>query len=283
MDHNIQVDVGILDMSKAFDKVPHERLALKLHHYGIRGNVLTWLQSFLRNRSQQVVIDDYYSTPCDVISGVPQESVLGPTLFLIYINDIAADIQSTIRLFADDCLIYRRISSPEDHYILQEDLNRLTVWAATWQMNFNVDRCNIMQFSSARHKRSFTYTMQGLPLCIVDHHSYLGVVLDHKLSWEAHQNYVCNKVNRLLAFLNRNLPTHNQHLREYSYKQLVLPVLDYCATIWDPHYHNAVHRIEMLQNRAARFVLNRPWRKHYHDRVSSMISVLNWQPLQVRR
>ena len=283
MDHNIQVDVGILDMSKAFNKVPHEGLALKLHHYGIRGNVLTWLQSFLKNRSQQVVVDGYYSTPCDVISGVPQGSVLGPTLFLIYINDIAADIQSTIRLFADDCLIYRLISSPEDHYIPQEDLNRLTVWAATWQMNFNVDKCNIMQFSSARHKRPFTYTMQGLPLCKVDHHSYLGVVLDHKLSWEAHQNYVCNKVNRLLAFLNRNLPTYNQHLRENSYKQLVLPVLDYCATIWDPHYHNAVHRIEMLQNRAAHFVLNRPWRKHYHDSVSSMISVLNSQPLQVRR
>ena len=125
--------------------------------------------------------------------------------------------------------------------------------------------------------------MKGLPLCIVDHHSYLGVVLDHKLSWEAHQNYVCNKVNQLLAFFNRNLPTHNQYLREYSYKQLVLPVLDYCATIWDPYYHNAVHRIEMLQNRAARFVLNRPWRRHCYDSVSSMISVLNWQLLQVRR
>ena len=140
-----------------------------------------------------------------------------------------------------------------------------------------------MQFSNARYKRPFTYTMQGLPLCRVNHHSYLGVVLDHELSWEAHQNYVSNKVNQLLAFLNRNPPTHNQHLREYSYKQLVLPVLDYCATVWDPYYHNAVHRIEMLQNRAARFVLNHPWRRHYHDSVSSMISALNWQPLQLRR
>ena len=112
----------ILDMSKAFDKVPHERLALKLHQYGIRGNVLNWLQSFLRNRSQQVVINGYYSTPCDVISGVPQVSFLSPTLFLIYINDIAADIQSTIRLFADDCLIYRHINSPEDHCILHTSL-----------------------------------------------------------------------------------------------------------------------------------------------------------------
>ena len=123
LDNNNQVDVEILDMSKAFDKVPHERLALKLHHYGIRGSVLTWLQSFLRGRSQQVVLDGHYSTPCDVISGVPQGSVLGPTLFLIYINDIVDGIQSTIRLFADDCLIYRCISSPADQCILQEHLN----------------------------------------------------------------------------------------------------------------------------------------------------------------
>ena len=149
-------------------------------------------------------------------------------------------------------------------------------------MNFNVGKCNIMQFSNARHKSSFSYTMQGLPLCTVDHHSYLGVVLDHKLSWEPHQNYISNKVNHLLAFLNRNLPRANQRLREYSYKQLVWPVLDYCATIWNPYYQNSIHRIEMLQNRAARFVFNRPWRRHYHDSVSSMISTLNWQSLQTR-
>ena len=283
LDNNNQVDVGILEMSKAFDKVPHERLAFKLHRYGIRGSVLTWLQSFLRGRSQQVVLDGYYSTPCDVISGVPQGSVLGPTLFLIYINDIVDGIQSNIRLFADDCLVYRCISSPTDQCILQEDLNRLSTWAATWQMDFNVSKCNIMQFSNARCKSSFSYIMHGLPLCIVDHHSYLGVVLDHKLSWEPHQNYISNKVNRLLAFLNRNLPRANQCLREYSYKQLVLPVLDYCATIWDPHYQNSIHRIEMLQNRAARFVFNRPWRRHYHDSVSSMISTMNWQSLRIRR
>ena len=135
--------------------------------------------------------------------------------------------------------------------------NRLSTWAATWQMDFNVDKCNIMQFSNARHKSSFSYTMQGLPLCIVDRHSYLDVVLDYKLSWESHQHYISNKVNCLLAFLNRNLPRANHCLREYSYKQLVLPVLDYCATIWDPCYQNS---IEMLQNRAAHFVLNRPWR-----------------------
>ena len=119
LNHKNQVDIGILDMSKVFDKVPHKRPALKLHHNGIRGNVLTWLQSFLRGRSQQVVrLDGYYSTPCDVISGVPQGSVLGPTLF---INDIVDGIQSTISFFADDCLNYRWISSPADQCILQEE------------------------------------------------------------------------------------------------------------------------------------------------------------------
>ena len=99
------MDVRILDLSKAFDKVPHTRLVLKLDYCGIRGNVLAWLQSFLTNRTQQVVIDGYYSSSNAVISGVPQDSVLGPTLFLLYINDIVTNIQNTIRLFAD-CLIY---------------------------------------------------------------------------------------------------------------------------------------------------------------------------------
>ena len=115
-------------------------------------------------------------------------------------------------------------------------------------MDFTVGKCNTMQLSNARHNRSFTFTIQELPLCIVDHLGYCPNY-DHKLSWEAYQNYVSAKVNRLLIILNRNLPTDNQCLHEYSYKQLMLPVLDYCATIWDPYYLNAVHGIVMLQNR----------------------------------
>ena len=125
-----------------------------------------------------------------------------------------------------------------------------------------------MQMSSAWHKSLYTYTMQGFPLSVVEHHTYLGVVLDHKLSWHAHQNYVSNKANHLLAFLNRNLPLCNQRLHEYSYRQLVLPVLDYCATVWDPHYQNAVNQLEMIQHQAAHFVVNCPWTKyHHHDSV----------------
>ena len=137
---------------------------------------------------------------------------------------------------------HKRYNLLATHTLIYNCIPEMPNFQLQWlmQMDFNVGKCNIMQFSNARYKRSFTYTIQGLPLCIVDHHSYLGVVLDHKLSWEAHQNYVSNKVNWLLAFLIRKLPKHNQHLQEYSYKRLIIPVLDYCAIIWDPYYHNAV-------------------------------------------
>ena len=119
-----QVDMGILDFAKAFDKVSHRRLALKMSYYGIRNGTLNWITEFLCGRQQQVVVDGETSEPAEVTSGVPQGTVLGPTLFLIYINDIADNINSTIRLFADDSVVYRQINSPDDHRILQEDLQK---------------------------------------------------------------------------------------------------------------------------------------------------------------
>ena len=109
IDRGLQTDIGILDFSKAFDKVSHSKLLHKLEYYGIRGNILDWIRSFLDNRTQQVVVEGSYSSSCSVTSGVPLGSVLGPALFLICINDISLNIQSQLRLFADDCLVYRTI------------------------------------------------------------------------------------------------------------------------------------------------------------------------------
>ena len=127
INNKAQVDAAVLDFSKAFDKVAHSRLILKLKYYGVRGNLLNWFESFY-NRTQQVVIEGSYSSSCKITSGVPQGSVLGPALFL-YINDIACKIHSELHLFADDILIYRPSYSHNDHNLLQDDLNTLTEWA----------------------------------------------------------------------------------------------------------------------------------------------------------
>jgi len=132
IDNKLQVDMAILDFSKAFDKVSHSRLIQKLDFYGIRGTLLNWIKSFLSNHSQQVVVSGEYSAPSLVTSGVPQGSVFGPVLFLLYINDIETHVGSQMRLFADDHLIYHTI---QDHLLLQDDPNTLTAWADLWLMH----------------------------------------------------------------------------------------------------------------------------------------------------
>ena len=152
LDHQTQIDIILLDFSKAFDTVPHQRLLTKLKHYGIGDSTLAWIESWLTRRSQCVVLDGETSNPVPVLSGVPQGTVLGPLMFLLYINDIANDIDSPLRMFADDCLLYGIINSREDTIQLQQDLNKLSEWANTWQLNFNVIKC-----ASAMHKEYFTH------------------------------------------------------------------------------------------------------------------------------
>ena len=123
-----QIDLILLDFSKAFDKVNHSKLLWKLHQYGIRGNALAWICAFLGNRSQTVVIDGEESESVPVTSGVPRGSVLGPILFLVYINDLPDELSSQFRLFADDTAVYLTIGDTEDGKVLRNDLGRLSVW-----------------------------------------------------------------------------------------------------------------------------------------------------------
>ena len=128
LDKGRQLDLAILDFSKAFDRVPHERLLKKLDHYGIRGKTLEWIRAFLTNRTQKVTVEGVVSESIHVKSGVPQGSVLGPILFLVFITDLPASVQSSSRLFADDCVVYREIRSDKDCQILQDDLQKLWEW-----------------------------------------------------------------------------------------------------------------------------------------------------------
>ena len=150
------VDVIYLDYQKAFDSVPHQRLLIKLKAYGITGTLLTWITNFLTGRSQKVVVNGIQSTPTPVLSGIPQGSVLGPLLFLIYVNDLPNDICSSLMLFADDTKIYRCIQSTEDAETLQADLNTLSQWSTTWQLPFNVDKCKVLHFGQKNLNHQYT-------------------------------------------------------------------------------------------------------------------------------
>jgi len=156
LDSGFRTDVAVFDFSKAFDSVLHTRLLGKLHSYGICGQMLTWFSSFLLNHYQRVVVNGSQSSWSDVIWDVPQGTVLGPLLFLLYINDITGNIQSNIRLFADDCIMYRT-RSQDDFCKLQNDISSLLKWAETWQMRFNSKKCHILSISHQCNKSSPVY------------------------------------------------------------------------------------------------------------------------------
>ena len=280
LDEGNQTDVLIMDFSKAFDKVGHQRLLRKLDYYGVRGKNLKWIQNFLHRRSQRVVLEGKKSSTIDVESGVPQGSVLGPCLFLFYINDLPNGLASKVRLFADDAISYMTIDNQQDAHNLQQDLNRIGEWAKKWTMVLNTEKCKVITISRKRNKIQHAYHLNNTPLEAVTSAKYLGVTITSDLKWTQHINTVVNKANSTLAFLRRNLRIKSSDLKATAYKTLVRPIVEYASSVWDPATNNQIHQLEMVQRRAARFTLNR---YHNTSSVNNMLSELEWPTLQKRR
>jgi len=283
LDNGLQTDLQILDFQKAFDTVPHQRLLGKLDHYGVRGKILKWITNWLTTRTQKVVVDGESSQPTRVISGVPQGTVLGPLMFLIYINDIATNLDSAthIRLFADDCLLYRVIKSSHDNEVLQKDLTSLYEWSCRWQMSFNTSKCKTLKVTTKRNPVIFNYGMGNEYLECVSHHPYLGVEITHNLKWSLHINNVVTKANRALWFIRRNLHRCSKIIKQQMYIAFVRPQLEYACAVWDTHIKSDIQKLEMVQRRAARFVVNNYNRSE--GTVTSILNELNWPSLQERR
>lgn len=170
--------------------MPHERLLLKLDYYGIRNNNLNWIKDFLSNRQQQVLLNGVQSSKLSVDSGVPQGTVLGPTLFLLFINDLPEQVSSHTRLFADDCLLYRITNNESDSKELQNDLSNLEHWESEWQMNFNPDKCYVLNISKKSKTNLFKYKLHNQILETVPDSKYLGVTISNDLDWGQHINNV---------------------------------------------------------------------------------------------
>ena len=279
-DRKEQTDLVILDFSKAFDTVPHRKLLHKLNHYGIDGKVNNWIKAFLMDRQQQVMVEGEFSDSCSVDSGVPQGTVLGPLLFLCHINDLPNCVKSTVRLFADDCLLYRTIRTIRDQIQLQNDLKSLEEWASLWGMRFNATKCYLMSIHRSQKPLTYMYTLDNHILEKVTNNPYLGVILSEDLKWATHINKICNKANSTLGFIRRNLKNCDKSFKETAYISLVRSVLDYSSTVWDPHLKKDITRIENIQRKAARFV-----KSDYKQTssVTSMMDELGWKPLHERR
>ena len=166
-----------------------------------------------------------------VISGVPQGSVLGPILFLIFINDLPDNLNSKARMFADDCIVYREIKSNKDQLTLQEDLDTLAAWEQKWGMDFHPQKCNVLRVFRAKSPMTFSYRLKGTVLAEEATSKYLGVDLQNNLSWNQHVSRVTKKANSMLGFLRRNLRKASEETKAQAYMSMVQSNIDYCTTV----------------------------------------------------
>lgn len=216
--------------------------------------ILSWIYCFLTDRSQYTIIEDHPSVATNVISGVPQGFVLGPHLFLIFNNDLPAQISSTIRLFADDCVLYRRISTTNNQALLQDDLTLIQNWCSTWLMQLNVSKCKFMHVTRKKHLLLFPYMINNFMLAQVESYRYLGLEITDNLSWSKDITSLSASIFRSLGFVRRSLTFASPTVRQMGYKTFICTKLEDASPLWNPHQEYLIQELEAIQNRAARFI-----------------------------
>lgn len=256
VDNNHEIDIIYLDFKAAFDKVPHKRLLKKVWNIGIQGKLFVWIKDFLENRFQRVLINGSSSTWKRVTSGVPQGSVLGPVLFLIFINDLPDAMDCALKLFADDTKIYNVIKSHEDEEKLQGDIFNACDWASKWQMIFNIKKCKTMHIGNNEASEYFMKDNDKKvhKITQVEQEKDLGVIFDPKLDFSKHVHTKVNLANRNLGLINKNFTFMDKDMFLKLYKALVRPHLEYATVIWSPRYKKESIAVENVQRRATRIL-----------------------------
>ena len=247
-------DVIYLDFSKAFDKVPITRLLKKVWAHGIRGRAHAWIRDWLTGRKQRVVLNGRFSSWEDVLSGVPQGSVLGPLLFLIFINDLdtAAAKADLIKKFADDTKLGKRVENEDDRKELQEDLDSVMEWANTWGMAFNVDKCKVMHMG--RSNRRYQYTMGGKPLKVTEEEKDIGVYITSNLKPSTQCAAAARTAQAVLGQITRAFHYRDRHTFVKLYQQYVRPHLEFATQAWSPWTEGDKQILEKVQERVVKMV-----------------------------
>ena len=273
-----RIDAVYIDFKKAFDSVPHQELLLKLWSYGITGSLWLWFRAYLSSRLQKVTINHCSSDLLPVVSGVPQGSILGPILFLLFVNDIPDCLStSKLLLFADDAKCFHLIKSLDDVCLLQLDLDSLVAWSKKWKLHFNSSKCLAISFSKKQESAEQVYKLCNSEVVHKDNLRDLGVILSRDLSWSAHYNAITSKAYKTLGLIrrcfNRNIP---YFAKKNLYISLVLSQITYCSVIWRPHLIKDIKLLESVQRRATKFILN-----DFTSDYKSRLIKLNLLPLMM--
>ena len=246
------VDIFYLDFQKAFDKVPHQRLLLKLKAHGIGDSITDWIEQWLTDRRQRVVVDGEVSNWKSVLSGVPQGSVLGPILFLIYINDLDDSITSNVLKFADDTKLFRKVNTDGDKQHLQNDLDRLVKWSEKWQMLLNFGKCKCLHTGHGNF--NVNYKMGDTVLGTTVKEKDLGVTISTDMKVSEQCGIAASKGNQILGLIRRNITYKGKKLIIPLYKAIVRPHLEYCIQAWRPNRKKDIDTLERIQRRATKMI-----------------------------
>jgi hypothetical protein len=280
LDDKKDVHIVFCDISKAFDRVWHDGLLYKLKKVGISGDLLHWFNDYLKNRKQKVVLNGQASTYSDIRAGVPQGSVLGPLLFLIYINDIVDNVNGNIKLFADDTVLFIDVDKDDTaKEVLQQDLQALLDWSNQWLVKFNSTKTVQMKMSLKKCVTIPELLMGNSKLENMESHKHLGLTISNNLSWKKHINNICIRANRQLDIMKRLKYSVDRRTLEIVYFSFIRPLLEYGSVIWDNCDQIDATLIENVQLDAGR-VVSGAIRGTSHDAI---YRELGWEPLKIRR
>ena len=265
LNDNIRSDVIYFDFAKAFDSVNHDLILNKLKNFfKLDGILLKFVAEYLKGRTQSVVVGGFTSAELPVLSGVPQGSILGPTLFVLFLNDIVEglDPSTNIIMYADDTKIWRRMEDPDDHLVLQKDIDYLFDWALKNKMRFHPSKCKVLMVSRFYPPLvdvlpfvQFCYTMENKILDYVSSERDLGVIMNRTLNFTEHANSLYSKANQRLGLLKRTCHfVNNTVKRRVLYLTMVRSIFEHCPVIWQPSSNTVISRLESLQKRAIKWI-----------------------------
>lgn len=278
--NTVSNDVIFIDFSKAFDSVVLNKLIFKLESYGIKGDLLSWIKVFLFNREQCVLVENVFSSPCEVISGVPQGSVLGPILFILFINDIVnvCNKNVVVTLYADDVKLYSTVSSGDTVFNLQSTLTNLHNWASAWQLKINISKCHVLRIGGKCNMSSCCFSISDHILPSSSSVSDLGVIVDNKLSYSEHINSIVTKCNQRIGMFFRGFVSRDYKLLSKFFTTYIRPILEFNSCVWNP---SAKYLIDLLENVQRKFTkrINSISHLSYLERLS----ILNLESLEQRR